>query len=214
MGACFNGPLAIANCRAETRLHVKIFDAAQQVYQVPEAVFPRPAKDSINASASALAFTWTANPFSFAIVRKSTNETLFDTSAASLVFESQYLRLRTSLPDSPHLYGLGEHTDPFQLNTTKYTRTVSKATLPLFTLLIEVSCGIVMHTVYLAAVTSTATIPSTLTTGVHPAPMASSFSALVAWTLKLTTAKASSSSITLLVGSWISTLLLDRRQRR
>jgi len=49
---------------------------------------------------------------------------LFDTSAASLVFESQYVRLRTSLPESPSLYGLGEHTDPFMLNTTNYTRTI------------------------------------------------------------------------------------------
>jgi alpha-glucosidase len=41
------------------------------------------------------------------------------------VFENQYLRLRTSLPDAPRLYGIGEHTDGFQLNTTNYTRTVS-----------------------------------------------------------------------------------------
>lgn len=49
---------------------------------------------------------------------------LFDTSAASLVFESQYLRLRTSLPDNPNIYGLGEHSDPFRLNTTDYIRTL------------------------------------------------------------------------------------------
>jgi alpha-glucosidase len=89
-----------SNTRAESRLHVKIFDAAEEV-------------------------TWTDSPFSFAITRRVTNETLFDTSAASLVFETQYLRLRTTLPDSPHLYGLGESTDPFHLNTSNYTRTVS-----------------------------------------------------------------------------------------
>ena len=49
---------------------------------------------------------------------------LFDSSAACLIFESQYVRLRTSLPDSPSLYGLGESTDPFMLNTTNYTRTI------------------------------------------------------------------------------------------
>lgn len=48
---------------------------------------------------------------------------LFDTAAASLVFETQYLRLRTALPADPYLYGLGEHSDPFRLNTTKYVRT-------------------------------------------------------------------------------------------
>jgi alpha-glucosidase len=110
----------------ESRLHVKIFDAAEQVFQIQESVWPRPSSgDGVAPADSDLAFTWTDNPFSFVITRKSTNETLFDTSAASLVFESQYLRLRTSLPDAPHLYGLGESTDPFQLNSTNYTRTVS-----------------------------------------------------------------------------------------
>ncbi|KAF1968176.1 hypothetical protein BU23DRAFT_592236 [Bimuria novae-zelandiae CBS 107.79] len=110
--------------QTEDRLHVKIYDPEEQVYQIPESVFPRPSSDDVGAEESALAFEWTENPFSFKVVRKSTNETLFDTSAASLVFEDQYLRVRTSLPDSPHLYGLGEHTDPFQLNTTNYTRTL------------------------------------------------------------------------------------------
>jgi alpha-glucosidase len=115
-----------SNTRAESRLHVKIFDAAEEVFQIQESVWPRPSNDEdVDSENSALAFTWTDSPFSFAITRRATNETLFDTSAASLVFESQYLRLRTALPDSPHLYGLGESTDPFHLNTTNYTRTVS-----------------------------------------------------------------------------------------
>ncbi|KAK3213510.1 hypothetical protein GRF29_28g146154 [Pseudopithomyces chartarum] len=108
----------------ETRLHVKIFDADEQVYQVPEEVFPRPKSEGVAAEKSALGFEWTENPFSFRVVRKESNETLFDTSAASLVFEDQYLRVRTRLPEGPHLYGLGEHTDPFQLNATNYTRTL------------------------------------------------------------------------------------------
>ncbi|KAH9878027.1 hypothetical protein J1614_003244 [Plenodomus biglobosus] len=110
--------------QTEERLHVKIFDAAEQVYQIQESVWPRPSSEGVSPEDSALAFSWTDSPFSFAITRKTTNETLFDTSAASLVFETQYLRLRTSLPDSPNLYGLGEHTDPFHLNTTNYTSTL------------------------------------------------------------------------------------------
>ncbi|KAB2108598.1 putative alpha/beta-glucosidase [Alternaria gaisen] len=107
------------------RLHVKIFDAAEQVFQIQESVWPRPAgNEGVSPEDSALAFTWTDSPFSFAITRRETNETLFDTSAASLVFESQFLRLRTALPPSPNLYGLGESTDPFHLNTTNYTRTL------------------------------------------------------------------------------------------
>lgn len=109
----------------ESRLHVKIYDAAEQVFQIQESIWPRPLDDdNVDPESSALAFSWTENPFSFAITRRETNETLFDTSAANLVFETQYLRLRTKLPDTPNLYGIGEHTDPFQLNTTNYTRTV------------------------------------------------------------------------------------------
>jgi alpha-glucosidase len=105
---------------------VKIYDAAEKVFQIQESVWPRPSDgEDTDPEKSALAFTWTDSPFSFAIKRRATNETLFDTSAASLVFETQYLRLRTSLPPLPNLYGLGESTDAFHLNTTNYTRTVS-----------------------------------------------------------------------------------------
>ncbi|CAG8954839.1 hypothetical protein HYFRA_00008524 [Hymenoscyphus fraxineus] len=105
------------------RIHVKIQDAANSVYQVPESVFPRPTEQAGNSSASIL-FKYTESPFSFSVVRAQSGEILFDTSAASLVFESQYLRLRTALPDSPNLYGMGEHADPFRLNTTNYIRTL------------------------------------------------------------------------------------------
>ncbi|KAF2088804.1 glycoside hydrolase family 31 protein [Saccharata proteae CBS 121410] len=111
--------------QTENRLHVQIYDASLNVYQVPESVLPRPhSNSSVQATESAIQFKIVENPFSFAVVRSETNETLFDTSGAPLIFESQYLRLRTKLADSPHLYGLGEHTDPFQLNTSNYTRTL------------------------------------------------------------------------------------------
>lgn len=107
-----------------TRLHVKIQDAANSVYQVPASVFPRPTYTGTASNASSLHFNYTTSPFTFSVTRSATGEVLFDTSAASLVFETQYLRLRTSLPDNPNLYGLGEHSDPFRLNTTDYIRTL------------------------------------------------------------------------------------------
>ena len=111
--------------KTDTRLHVKTYDSAEVVYQVPTEVLARPEPDiSTSSDASALSFEWTNNPFAFKIVRNSNREVLFDSSAAPLIFESQYVRLRTSLPDSPSLYGLGEHTDPFMLNTTDYIRTL------------------------------------------------------------------------------------------
>lgn len=107
----------------DTRLHVKIQDVANSVYQVPESVLPRPGSSNTTSS-PALRFGYVESPFSFNVSRSDTGEVLFDTSAASLVFETQYLRLRTSLPDNPNLYGLGEHSDPFRLNTTDYIRTL------------------------------------------------------------------------------------------
>jgi alpha-glucosidase len=108
----------------ENRLHVKIQDADDIVYQVPESVFPRPKGHGTNAKRSALVFKYKNNPFSFSVSRAKTGEVLFDSSAAPLVFQSQYVRLRTKLPEDPNLYGLGEHSDPFRLNSTNYIRTL------------------------------------------------------------------------------------------
>ena len=103
----------------DTRLHVKIYDADENVYQVQESVIPRPANK--HAKPSAIRFSLVEEPFSFAVTRSS-GEVLFNTSGQQLVFESQYLRLRTSLPPNANLYGLGEHSDDFRFNTDGYQR--------------------------------------------------------------------------------------------
>lgn len=100
-----------------------VFDKDEMVYQVPESVIPRP-HGAVSSDESLLSIRLVENPFSFAIIRKDNNETIFDTTGSSLIFEDQYLRLRTSLPPRPKLYGLGEHTDPMMLNTTNYKRTL------------------------------------------------------------------------------------------
>jgi alpha-glucosidase len=102
---------------------LKIYDVDEQVYQIPESVIPRP-NGSIPVAQSSLEVFVVENPFSFAVQRKDNRETIFNTSGSDLVFESQYLRLRTSLPSSPVLYGLGEHTDPMMLKTSDYIRTL------------------------------------------------------------------------------------------
>ena len=70
-----------------------------------------------------LNFSYVANPFSFAVLRSDTQEALFNTTGTSLVFETQYVRLRTSLPQDPYIYGLGEDSDPLRRPTTNYSRT-------------------------------------------------------------------------------------------
>ncbi|KAK4631379.1 putative alpha/beta-glucosidase agdC [Fulvia fulva] len=113
------------NYDTEKRLHVKIEDAAAIAYQVPVSVFPSPdSSSSVSPEQAELTFEHKTSPFSFRVVRKASGEVLFDSSAAPLVFQDQYLRLRTSLPESPNLYGLGEHSDNFKLNATNYTRTL------------------------------------------------------------------------------------------
>jgi alpha-glucosidase len=100
-----------------------IYDKDEQVYQVPEFVVPRPT-GSVSSNESLLDVSIEEEPFSFTVTRKSNGEAIFDTKGSNLVFETQYWRLRTSLPSNPSLYGLGEHTDSLRLPTSDYVRTM------------------------------------------------------------------------------------------
>lgn len=110
----------LTDCSDE-RLHVMIYDADEEVYQVPESVLPRVGSDK-DSEDSVLEFDYVEEPFSFTISKG--DEVLFDSSASTLIFQSQYVRLRTWLPDDPYVYGLGEHSDPMRLPTYNYTRTL------------------------------------------------------------------------------------------
>jgi len=114
----------------DSRLHVNIYDAAENVYQVQESVIPRPKSQGTAASSSQIQFSLTEDPFSFAVTRTSTGEVLFNTTGQQLIFESQYVRLRTSLPQNANLYGLGEHSDDFRFSTTDYQRVLWNSESP------------------------------------------------------------------------------------
>jgi hypothetical protein len=67
----------------------------------------------------------TSNPFSFAITRHSSGETLYNSTViynngnlfVNMMFKYQYLEISTTLPLDTYLYGLGESTWPvFRLN--------------------------------------------------------------------------------------------------
>lgn len=110
---------------SNTRIHVKITDPEGKRYEVPESVVPRPTtKATGSAKKSDIVFEYKQSPFSFSITRRSTGEKLFDTTGNALIFESQYLRLKTNLPENPNIYGLGEHTESLRLNPTNTTRTL------------------------------------------------------------------------------------------
>ncbi|KAI0487499.1 galactose mutarotase-like domain-containing protein [Xylaria cf. heliscus] len=86
--------------QTNSRLHVKIYDADLQL---------------------------TEKPFSFPVPRTDSEEVLFNTNGTKLIFESQYVHLRTQLPKNPNLYGFGEHSDSFRLPTDNYRRTLWNA---------------------------------------------------------------------------------------
>jgi len=108
--------------RSDTRIHVKITDPAVKRYEVPDSVIPRPSAKPTQARE--IEFKYTAEPFSFSVVRTKSNEVLFSTEGHPIIFEPQYIRVKTSLPQNPSIYGLGEHTDSFRLPTNNYTRTL------------------------------------------------------------------------------------------
>ena len=93
------------------------------MYQIPETILSLPSGADAPSADSLLSFSYVENPFSFAVQRKDTKETLFNTSGTDLIFETQYIRLRTSLPDDPYIYGLCEDSDPLRRSTTNYSRT-------------------------------------------------------------------------------------------
>lgn len=122
-------------CRHETqdRLRVHITDAEQERWEVPYNLLPREQPPPLKKrslgrkgslftdskySGNELIFSYTTDPFAFSVKRKSTGETLFETSSdesnpyGSLVFKDQYLEISTKLPSSAAIYGLGENTQP------------------------------------------------------------------------------------------------------
>ncbi|KAI0669390.1 alpha-glucosidase [Trametes maxima] len=109
----------------KNRIHVKITDPSNARYEVPESVLPRPHADpSTSPHTAGIQFNHTDAPFSFSVYRTATHEVLFSTASHPIIFEPQYLRVKTNLPENANLYGLGEHTDSFRLPTHNYTRTL------------------------------------------------------------------------------------------
>ncbi|KAJ7348933.1 alpha-glucosidase [Mycena albidolilacea] len=108
-----------------TRIHVKITDPTSARYEVPESVLPRPSSaNPVNPKSAAIKFSYTTSPFSFAIQRTSTNEVLFSTASHPIIYEPQYLRVKTNLAVNANIYGLGEHTNDFRLDPDNTTLTL------------------------------------------------------------------------------------------
>ncbi|CAL4957925.1 unnamed protein product [Urochloa decumbens] len=107
------------------RVRVQITDADKQRWEVPYNLLPREPAPPLTGGkvtgapftaaeypSEELVFTYGRDPFWFAVHRRSTRQTLFNTSAGALVFKDQYLEVSTALPKDAALYGLGENTQP------------------------------------------------------------------------------------------------------
>ncbi|KAH7836406.1 hypothetical protein Vadar_000845 [Vaccinium darrowii] len=133
-----------ASLETNDRLRIRITDSKHKRWEVPkqEQILPRSGPNSslrlplpeyhttpppetqnhslssLSSPTSDLVFTiHNTSPFSFSISRRSSSDTLFDTSPSSsdsstfLIFKDQYLQLSSYLPSNrSSLYGLGEHT--------------------------------------------------------------------------------------------------------
>ncbi|NXN29051.1 LYAG glucosidase, partial [Nycticryphes semicollaris] len=91
----------------DTRLHIKITDAANPRYEVPLDV-PRATKRAENPIYS---LDFSRDPFGVLLRRRTTGTVLLNTTVAPLIFADQFLQVSTLLP-SRFLYGLGEHRGP------------------------------------------------------------------------------------------------------
>jgi len=78
----------------------------------------------MRADAAQIRFTHSAAPFAFNISRPHTGDVLFTTVGHPLIFELQFLRIKTALPRDANIYGLGEHSEPFWLDVVNMTRTL------------------------------------------------------------------------------------------
>jgi alpha-glucosidase len=79
---------------------------------LPEALVQKPTIDAdanLTSLDNDLNFIWNNDPsFSFAVIRQSTGDVLFDTTGTQLVFENQFIEFVSALPENYNLYGLGE----------------------------------------------------------------------------------------------------------
>lgn len=90
-------------------VRVKITDANNERWQVPESLVPRYHSTS-KPSSTNYKFTYTESPFVFEIIRTSDLKSLFKLDSSSFVFSNQYIELTTSIDTSAKTFGLGEST--------------------------------------------------------------------------------------------------------
>lgn len=86
--------------------------------------------ESIEKEECDLAFSWINEPhFQFEISRSSTGEVIFSTLGHVIVFEDQFIELKTNMAKNYNVYGLAENIRNFRLGTN-YTQTLFNVDAP------------------------------------------------------------------------------------
>ena len=100
-----------------TRLRVTLRDASAKRWEVPPQLLDIPSLSPPSRAPPTplYNFSITTAPFGFAITRRSTGRTLFNTTLQPLHYSPQYLQIGTALHPNASLYGLGERIIPFRL---------------------------------------------------------------------------------------------------
>jgi alpha-glucosidase len=110
------------------RLRVRITDAEGKAHIVPDDVaeWPKIDDNTVTADESNLQIDIVQEPFGFKVLRKADGEVLFNTEGHPLIFEEQYVRVRSALAEGSYIQGLAQHSDNFTLPIQEegYTRTL------------------------------------------------------------------------------------------
>ncbi len=109
-------------CYGLNHLRVSIRDTDSQRWEIPEEYPYSYATGSEFCDYRDLdvVFDIHQKPFSFKIIRKSTNEPLLNTENFPLIFSKYYMELTTKMP-SFDFYGFGERSDKLQMTPGSYT---------------------------------------------------------------------------------------------
>ena len=102
-------------------LTLKFTDANKTRLTLPYAApFPYTKPGVKTEGGQTYQFIYQENPFSVKIIRKATNETIFDLANLNFVYSDRYIEFSTFLP-TKHIYGLGERRQNFSYTNATYT---------------------------------------------------------------------------------------------
>lgn len=108
--------------QSEERLAVSVYpkylsSKNESLYLLSPELTPQPISEQGSSRAgSELVFEWSNDPsFQFRVSRSSSGEILFDTYGNKIVFEDQFLELKTSMVPDYNVYGLAESLRAFRL---------------------------------------------------------------------------------------------------